>query len=85
MGACDAWSVEINILVYENKMFSLPEEFHLNNWNIWLYNNFQYLYYVDSYLLIQSRFKSPLFGLHVFFAFFRKKIFAEFAVFSFCV
>ena len=33
MGACDAWSVEINILVYENKMFSLPEEFHLNNWN----------------------------------------------------
>ena len=29
-GACDTWNVEINILVYENEMFSLPAEFHLN-------------------------------------------------------
>ena len=28
MGACDTWNVEINILVYENEMFSLPAEFH---------------------------------------------------------
>ena len=28
MVACDTWNVEINILVYENEMFSLPAEFH---------------------------------------------------------
>ena len=33
MGACDTWNVEINILVYENKMFLLPTEFYSNNWN----------------------------------------------------
>ena len=32
MGACDTWNVEINILVYENETFSLPAEFHFNNW-----------------------------------------------------
>ena len=32
MGAYDTWNVEINILVYENEMFSLPAEFHFNNW-----------------------------------------------------
>ena len=32
MGACDTWNVEINILVYENEMFSWPAEFHFNNW-----------------------------------------------------
>ena len=31
MGACDTSNVEINILVYENEMFSLPAEFHFNN------------------------------------------------------
>ena len=37
MGACDTWNIEINILVYENEMFSLPAEFHFNNWlsHIW--------------------------------------------------
>ena len=34
MGACDTWNVEINILVYENEMFSLPAEFHFNNYII---------------------------------------------------
>ena len=29
MGACDTWNAEINILVDENKMFSLPAEFQL--------------------------------------------------------
>ena len=33
MGACDTWNIEINILVYENEMFSLPAEFHFNNWD----------------------------------------------------
>ena len=32
MGAYDTWNVEINILVCENKMFSLTAEFHFNNW-----------------------------------------------------
>ena len=32
MGACDTWKVETNILVDENEMFSLPVEFHFNNW-----------------------------------------------------
>ena len=32
MGVCDTWNVEINILVYENEMFSLPAEFYFNNW-----------------------------------------------------
>ena len=32
MGACDTWNVEANILVYENERFSLPAEFHFNNW-----------------------------------------------------
>ena len=27
MGACDTWNVEVDILVYENEMFSLPAEF----------------------------------------------------------
>ena len=31
MGAWDTWNVEINILVYEDEMFSLPAEFHFNN------------------------------------------------------
>ena len=31
MGACNTENVEINILVYENEMFSLPAEFHFNN------------------------------------------------------
>ena len=41
MGACDAWNVEINILVFESVMISLPAEFHFNkcenicNTNIW--------------------------------------------------
>ena len=30
MGACDTWNVEINILLYENEMFSLPAEFSFN-------------------------------------------------------
>ena len=34
MGACDTWNVEINILVYENEMFSLPAEFHFNNFKM---------------------------------------------------
>ena len=33
MGASDTWNVEINILAYENEMFSLPAEFHFDNWN----------------------------------------------------
>ena len=28
MGVCDTWNVEMNILVYEIEMFSLPTEFH---------------------------------------------------------
>ena len=28
MDACDTQNVELNILVYENEMFSLPKEFH---------------------------------------------------------
>ena len=28
MGACDTWNVEINVLIYENEMFSLPAQFH---------------------------------------------------------
>ena len=32
MGACDTWNVDMNILVYENEIFSLPEEFHFNKW-----------------------------------------------------
>ena len=31
MGTWNTWKVEINILVYENEMFSLPAEFHFNN------------------------------------------------------
>ena len=31
MGACDTWNVEINILGYENEVFSLPAEFQFNN------------------------------------------------------
>ena len=31
MGACDIQNVEINILVYENGMFSLPTEFLFKN------------------------------------------------------
>ena len=31
MGACDTWNVEINILVYEHEMFSLPTVFGFNN------------------------------------------------------
>ena len=27
MGACDTWNVEVDVLVYENEMFSLPAEF----------------------------------------------------------
>ena len=27
MGAWDTWNVEVDILVYENEMFSLPAEF----------------------------------------------------------
>ena len=34
MGACDTWNVEINILVYENEMFSLPAEFDFNNFDL---------------------------------------------------
>ena len=33
MGAYDTWNVEINTLVYENEMFSLPAEFHCNNFS----------------------------------------------------
>ena len=36
MGACDTWNVEINILVCENEMFSLPckpvEDYCQLNW-----------------------------------------------------
>ena len=32
MGACYTWNFEVNILVYENEMFSLPAEFHFNKW-----------------------------------------------------
>ena len=32
MGACDTWDIEINILVNEYEVFSLPFEFHFNNW-----------------------------------------------------
>ena len=32
MGECNAWNVEINILVYQNEIFSLPAEFHFINW-----------------------------------------------------
>ena len=32
MSACDTWNVELGILVYENELFSLPAEFHFNNW-----------------------------------------------------
>ena len=41
MGACDTWNVEINILVFESVMISLPAEFHFNkcenicDTNIW--------------------------------------------------
>ena len=31
MGACDTCNVEINSLVDENEMLSLPAEFHFNN------------------------------------------------------
>ena len=34
MGTRDTWNVEINILVDENKMFSLLAEFHFNNLKI---------------------------------------------------
>ena len=38
MGACDTWNVEISILVYENELFSLPEEFHFNDmYTIYIY------------------------------------------------
>ena len=30
MSACDTWNIEINILVYENEMFSLPAAFESN-------------------------------------------------------
>ena len=31
MGACDTGNVKINILVFENEVFSLPVEFNFNN------------------------------------------------------
>ena len=31
MSACDTCNVEINILVDENEMFSLPADFDINN------------------------------------------------------
>ena len=40
MGTRDTWNVEINILVDENKVFSLLAEFHFNNLKIKLH--FQY-------------------------------------------
>ena len=39
MGAHESWNVEINILVYENEMFSLTAEFHFNN--CFVYSNFK--------------------------------------------
>ena len=30
MDASDTWNVEINILAYENEMFSLPTDFHFD-------------------------------------------------------
>ena len=37
MGTCDIWNVEINILVYESEMFSLPAEFHFNDLATYIY------------------------------------------------
>ena len=37
MGACDTWNIETNVLVYENETFSLPAEFHFNDWGSILY------------------------------------------------
>ena len=37
MGACDTWNVEINILVYENEMFSLRTEFRFNKATIYIF------------------------------------------------
>ena len=51
MGACDTWNVEINILVYENEMFSLPAEFHFNSWAYseeYSSNYFTEAYYFDD-------------------------------------
>ena len=44
MGACETLNVEINILVYENEMFSLPAKFHFSKFH----NSFNFLEKIRS-------------------------------------